>query len=36
MAVMLLIFSDVFKDFRKLKLIVPHGGAVAFHISYAL
>ena len=32
MAVMQLILSDVFKDFPKLKLIVPHGGgAVPYH-----
>jgi len=32
MAVMQLILSDVFKDFPKLKLIIPHGGgAVPYH-----
>ena len=32
MAFMQLILSDVFKDFPKLKLIIPHGGgAVPFH-----
>jgi 4-oxalmesaconate hydratase len=32
MAVMQLILSDLFKDFPKLKLIIPHGGgAVPFH-----
>lgn len=36
MAVMQLILSDVFKDFPKLKLIVPHGGTLAFHARYAL